>query len=192
LAQEEGKKMNDRNWWIAFIKRYVKFNRGAFGETGDIERRLSSITQHLRKEIAELNARPNDLHEYADVALLSLDLATRGMEWADRDIDVIAFILGDILANTLPVEPRPTKFNGIYELIADVTDVEIDPEIRGYLAFRLVRWSYHQALKRFFSPEDWYRAIEEKLAINEARQWPPVVDDGYVEHVREPDLRLVS
>ena len=179
--------IRNREWWKSFIADYIGWNRRTFGQTGDVRKRLDSILAHLRKEVGEVHASPRSPHEYADCVFLALDFGTRGMESGGRDWEVILFILSDVIATTLLAPPR----HGIKEIIAELADPTIDPEIRGYLAFMVVRWSYATARVYGLSANDWFIALDEKLAINKCRKWPQVVNDGYVEHLNNP-VRLAS
>ncbi|KKM77688.1 hypothetical protein LCGC14_1367400, partial [marine sediment metagenome] len=58
---------------VAFLQRHGAFTEAKFGPG----RRTTGITNHIRKELAEIEAAPTDLVEWIDVILLALDGARR-------------------------------------------------------------------------------------------------------------------
>ena len=58
---------------IAHIKRQYEFSQNTFGPG----KRTATVLAHLRKELEEVELRPGDLGEWADLILLAIDGATR-------------------------------------------------------------------------------------------------------------------
>ncbi len=58
---------------IAHLYRQRAFSRATFGPG----RRTSGVVDHIKRELVEIEARPNDLYEWIDVILLALDGAWR-------------------------------------------------------------------------------------------------------------------
>ncbi len=58
---------------IAHLKRQREFSLRTFGPGP----RTAGICDHIRKELAEIEAAPNDVEEWIDVVLLALDGAWR-------------------------------------------------------------------------------------------------------------------
>ena len=56
-----------------FIKRQIKWSQKTFGEG----RRTIGVTDHIRKELDEIIAAPDDLEEWVDVIILAFDGAWR-------------------------------------------------------------------------------------------------------------------
>lgn len=69
----------------AHLQRQRAFSEKAFGPGP----RTKGITEHIRKELLEIEAAPNDLGEWIDVILLALDGAWRCGGTPDRIIDGI-------------------------------------------------------------------------------------------------------
>ncbi|KKN89999.1 hypothetical protein LCGC14_0231110 [marine sediment metagenome] len=75
----EAAKENTQPWevasfdLVAFLQRHGAFAEAKFGPG----RRTTEITNHIRKELAEIEAAPTDLVEWIDVILLALDGARR-------------------------------------------------------------------------------------------------------------------
>lgn len=57
----------------AYIQRQIEWSRRTFGPT----RRTKGLTEHIRKELMEIEAEPEDLTEWIDVIILGLDGAWR-------------------------------------------------------------------------------------------------------------------
>lgn len=58
---------------VDYILRHKAWSLATFGEG----RKTKSIANHIRKELAEIEAEPNDLEEWIDVIILALDGAWR-------------------------------------------------------------------------------------------------------------------
>lgn len=63
------------------LKRQFAFSRATFGPG---ERRAATL-DHIRKEIAEVEAADGDSAEWVDLVILSLDGLMRQLAWAGRD-----------------------------------------------------------------------------------------------------------
>lgn len=61
---------------IAHLFRQRAFSRATFGPGA----RTHGVCDHIRKELLEIEAKPNDLDEWVDVVLLGLDGAWRAAE----------------------------------------------------------------------------------------------------------------
>jgi Protein of unknown function (DUF550). len=53
----------------AYLREQIDWSTKTFGES----KRTLGITRHIRKELAEVEAQPNDLSEWIDVIILALD-----------------------------------------------------------------------------------------------------------------------
>lgn len=58
---------------VAHLYRQRAFSRATFGPG----KRTAGVVDHIKRELVEIEARPNDLHEWIDVILLALDGAWR-------------------------------------------------------------------------------------------------------------------
>lgn len=58
---------------VKHLQRQRAFSQRAFGPG----KRVKGILDHIRKELAEIEANPNDVYEWIDVAILALDGAWR-------------------------------------------------------------------------------------------------------------------
>ncbi len=58
---------------VAHITCQIKFSKATFGSWG----RVAGVLDHIRKELAEIEADPGDLEEWIDVVILALDGAWR-------------------------------------------------------------------------------------------------------------------
>ena len=58
---------------VKHIRRQTAFSKRAFGPG----QRTAGVCDHIRKEIAEIEAAPTDIEEWVDVVLLALDGAWR-------------------------------------------------------------------------------------------------------------------
>lgn len=65
---------------IDYIQRHIKWSRATFGK-GKFTQRL---TNHIRKELREIEAAPTDLEEWIDVLILGLDGAWRAGHSAEE------------------------------------------------------------------------------------------------------------
>lgn len=57
----------------AYITEQIQFSRATFGPGA----RAAGVVDHIRKELAEIEAAPDDLEEWVDVIILALDGAWR-------------------------------------------------------------------------------------------------------------------
>jgi len=58
---------------IDYITRHIHWSRATFGRSVSTTR----LTNHIRKELLEIEAAPHDLEEWVDVIILALDGAWR-------------------------------------------------------------------------------------------------------------------
>jgi hypothetical protein len=58
---------------LAFLRRQREWSLKTFGDTP----RTKGVTAHIRKELLEIEAKPHDLMEWIDVAILAFDGAWR-------------------------------------------------------------------------------------------------------------------
>lgn len=58
---------------VSYLNRQIKFSRKTFGPG----KRTQAILDHIKKEIKEVEEAPDDLEEWVDLAMLSLDGAWR-------------------------------------------------------------------------------------------------------------------
>ena len=75
---------------IDLLRRHFEWTEKTFGSG----KRTMGITNHIRKELLEIEAQPNDLEEWIDVLLLAFDGARRtgatpeqillGIEWKHK------------------------------------------------------------------------------------------------------------
>ena len=59
-----------------YIVRHIDWSRHTFGPQGKVDR-IPGVIDHLRKEIEEVAAKPDDLEEWCDVIILAIDGAWR-------------------------------------------------------------------------------------------------------------------
>jgi hypothetical protein len=65
----------------AHLRRQHNFSQTTFGPGS----RVAGVLDHIRKELAEVEAEPNDLSEWADLVILALDGALR-QDFSPQDI----------------------------------------------------------------------------------------------------------
>jgi hypothetical protein len=58
---------------FAFINKQMRWSANTFGRTP----RLKGILEHIRKEVQEIEEKPSDISEWADVIILAIDGAWR-------------------------------------------------------------------------------------------------------------------
>lgn len=71
---------------VSHLNRQRAFSAKTFGP-GD---RRKGVCDHIRKEIAEIEAEPSNIYEYADVILLACDLAWRAGFSSEMICDALA------------------------------------------------------------------------------------------------------
>jgi hypothetical protein len=71
---------------LAHLERQIGWSRATFGPG----RRTLSVTNHIRKELAEIEAEPHDLVEWIDVVILALDGAWRS---GHQPADIVATLV---------------------------------------------------------------------------------------------------
>lgn len=62
-------KAPERDDLVAYYQRHIAWSRETFGPG----QRTKGITEHIRKELAEIEQEPSDLFEWLDVIILAMD-----------------------------------------------------------------------------------------------------------------------
>lgn len=77
--------MTSHSSLIDLLERQKAFSSRAFGPGA----RTNGIVEHIRKELVEIEESPQDLYEWIDVALLSLDGAWRSGHTPEQVADAL-------------------------------------------------------------------------------------------------------
>ncbi|MFL9499192.1 dATP/dGTP pyrophosphohydrolase domain-containing protein [Rhodopseudomonas palustris] len=163
-------------------------------------RGIAGSVAHLRKEIAEIEANPGDILEYADAATLIFDVGFRVGGGVIEPATLAAAVATALARNSASSFPRlHTYADFLAELrrvrpLHPVTDFGADlgagqnfgPHLRSVaLAAVLI---FRAAGAAGFSPEQLLLAIEGKQRINENRRWPDwrtAKPGAPIEHLRD-------
>jgi hypothetical protein len=146
-----------------FWDQLSNWSQQTFGS--DSERGPLGPLKHLAKEIVEVQQKPDDLEEYADLVFLIFDAARRaGCTYE--------MVIG-------PVDP-------IGRLSATVDLAIRDSGRVSPGSYRdMVATAMRAAFLNGFSYKQLLGAVEAKLVKNRARRWPkPSANDEPIEHVR--------
>lgn len=150
---------------------HAAWSQATFGS--DSERGPAGPVKHLASELAELTAAPDDLSEWADCLLLTMD-AGRRAGYGCRDLCEAAFEVGRQYENGITLR----TFAHI------VGRANVAPGNRAYYPHLLctLRWAADDCLLLW---DDVVRAAIDKLAVNKARKWPvPTDPNAPVMHVK--------
>ena len=148
--------------------------------------RTKGVCNHIRKELSEIDAKPDDVVEYADVAILAFDGAMRAGH-SPRDVSG-AFVWS--LMWGLQSKPCATT-TGHLSALTDAAEAQ--PGVVMCWA-HLATAAFDLAAARGFSRQDVMAALIEKQARNELRTWPDwrtLPPDAPIEHVKEPSAEPV-
>jgi hypothetical protein len=138
--------------------------------------RTRTVCAHIRKELYELAARPDDISEYADVLLLAFDGALR----SGFDPYYVAF---NFVVRLNAEVTRPL-------LLKTVSRLETTAEINPNVWLDLVSSVASFALQRGFRWPDITAALASKQTTNEARNWPDwrtAAPGVPIEHIRNDE-----
>lgn len=72
---------------ISHLRRHISFSEKTFGPGP----RPAQIIDHIRKELLEIEATPNDLEEWVDVLMLAIDGAWRSGHTPEDLISMLEF-----------------------------------------------------------------------------------------------------
>lgn len=163
---------------ITFLSEQRQFSIEAFGPNP----RLKGVHDHLRKEVAELQAAPNDLSEWADCLLLCLDGAMRAGMSPQEVVEYSGFDHAPIVAEmALRCHCDVEELGGhILELSDKVSQGKAWVDVAGKVAIA----AHRQGIQ--FS--DLLNAAADKLEINKARSWADwrtLSEDVAIEHIKE-------
>lgn len=162
---------------IRHLERQRAFSLRTFGP-GE---RTRGVVDHIRKEICEARAKPNDISEWADIIILSFDGAWRA-GWEPRDL------VGAILfAKPFYVA---TLASWLLNLEDTLTHIESGAFQRRPLWLDAVECAIGAARAVGFDAADLIAAIVAKQTRNESRIWPDwrtADPDKAIEHDRTAD-----
>lgn len=151
----------------AHLIRQREFSIRTFGPGA----RTKNVCQHIRKELAEIEAQPRDVMEWVDVIILGFDGALRaGLE------------PGNLVAEIGYLRPR----KNIQSDIRDMLDVCETGDIGAWIP--VVELALRGAEDLGWPREAVFHAMLAKQIKNESRQWPDwrgLSEDEAIEHVRE-------
>ncbi len=99
---------------VAHINRAKAFSERTFGPGA----RTAGVVAHIRKELAEIEAAPDDLSEWIDVVILALDGAWRAGYSAEQIVDALAAKQAKNEARTWP-DWRTAPADGPIEHVRD-------------------------------------------------------------------------
>ena len=147
----------------------------------------TGVIDHIRKELDEIKAKPDDPEEWADMAILALDGTWRsGLSMADRMLDPYNEVLNSELSAIADMDSDDTG-------IVDKLIVDIEKAIEGLpnesdwgllLGDAIIGV---QLADPYSKP---YVHIAAKQAKNRKRKWPDKADQDptkAIEHVRDDD-----
>lgn len=99
---------------VAHVQRAREFSERTFGPGA----RTAGVVAHIRKELAEIEAAPDDLSEWIDVVILALDGAWRAGYSAEQIVDALAAKQAKNEARTWP-DWRTAPADGPIEHVRD-------------------------------------------------------------------------
>ncbi|KZN58924.1 hypothetical protein N473_26265 [Pseudoalteromonas luteoviolacea CPMOR-1] len=142
--------------------------------------RLKGVHDHLTKELQELKESPEDLSEWADCVLLSLDGAMRA---GASPVELNQFLK---LEN---IHKDKDHYRGQWhELRRDLGHLKTCNHLEIWKAWAMVFFKFLiAAIHRNFSIEQVIDAAKQKLQMNKQRDWPDwqtVPENQAIEHVK--------
>lgn len=152
-----------------YIEELKAWQLETFGE----EDRTEALVKHIRKELREIEAKPDDIDEWCDVMILSIEGAWR----SGYEPIYIAHELS-CADGGWPHLPTLAKIDGMLSHAGYIHDTFI----------AATRIAIRGALGQGFTLPQIQKALADKLATNKAREWPKWEDrfDGEpVEHIKK-------
>lgn len=166
--------------------------------------RTAGVIAHIRKELEEIQADPNDLIEWIDVVLLSFDGAWRAGGSADELVELLAAesifdASSDSFDLVAHIQSRSARGElHVADILEDIrvalTDLETKPgHLEGWLNVAMLAFDGGRTVGG--SPAGLVAALQAKLLRNQKRVWPdwrtqPV--DRPIEHDRSHDATEVD
>jgi hypothetical protein len=187
---------------IKFVRKQKAFSERAFGPGA----RQIGTARHILQECDEVLKKPDDLSEWVDIMLLSLDIGWRSGYAMEQVSDLITFRCSGLIQcdlmralNTghyrVPTAPKDDAGENltltesvIYWVKRQAKDLESGGRvIPGTFDFMFVV-ACAGAKANGFSPEDIAVGLNEKLERNSNRKWPDwrtLTEDDAINHQKD-------
>lgn len=168
---------------------YLRAHNAWSARTFGTDRKPMSIIKHLRKELEELQQKPDDILEYVDIIILAADGAFLCQYTPNQVVEA--------LMNTLGEKPDDGEPNcGYYDSILHVCNLAehlfLNPSQHVHPNDTLRFWieiatsAFQMARAAGFSLAQITFALQHKQSINFKRRWPTPGDPNEpTEHLRE-------
>lgn len=152
------------------IARHIEWSRSTFGATENLPLRIKGIADHLRKEVAEIAADPEDIVEYGDVVILGVDAAWRG---GHSEASIATAVMRSLIE-------RPVDLPNIHLTLS------LMEQFPAHLAHpvAVIIWAIGSAGRRGFTRAELWRAWVSKHERNTKRSWPRVREGVPTEHLK--------
>ncbi len=163
---------------ITLLKEQQAFSLEAFGPNP----RLEGVCAHLRKEIEEVKAAPDDLTEWADCLLLCLDGTMRTGMTPDEVVTFTELDKPGIWREMdLIYDGEMSRLRGDAFILSRMVD---HGQTWATMAWKVAASAYHHGI----SVEALLKATADKLEVNKQRSWPDwrtLPENQAIEHIKQ-------